>query len=346
MASPTLAQSSTPQQAGSARPLARPDAARILASAREALRIEAEAVRAVGERVDATFVAAVELMLACRGRIVVSGIGKSAHIGRKLAATLASTGSPAFFMHATEASHGDLGMVTGDDVLLALSNSGETAELLSIVPLIKRQGAGLIAMTGNPGSTLAGLADVHLDAHVDKEACPHDLTPTASTTAALALGDALAVVLLELRGFSRDDYARTHPGGTLGRRLLTRVSDVMRSGPRLPRVSIDASVLDAILEVSDKRMGITAVVDGDGHLVGVFTDGDLRRLVQRQQDLTGLSIGEVMHREPRVIEAGGLAVEAVNLMEEHRINQLLVVDADGALVGAVHIHDLTNSKVI
>ncbi len=300
----------------------------------------------LAERLDDSFAKAAQLLLACRGRVVVSGIGKTGHIGRKLAATLASTGTPAFFVHAAEASHGDLGMVTGDDVFLAISNSGEGSELLAIVPQIKRQGAPIVAITGNRNSSLARAADVHLDARVDKEACPLDLSPTSSTTAALALGDALAVVLLDLRGFSRDDFARAHPGGALGRRLLTLVRDIMRSGERMASVPVAASLTDALVEIGRAGLGMTAVLDQDGSLAGVFTDGDLRRLIARTQNFTNLTIGEVMHRNPRTIGADELAVTAAGIMEEHRINQLLVTDTSGELVGALHIHDLTNAKVI
>ncbi len=314
--------------------------------ARDALDIEAEAIVTVKRKLDASFAKAVELMLRCRGRVVVSGVGKSGLIARKVAATLASTGTPALFMHSGEASHGDLGMVTREDVFLALSNSGETEELLRIIPAIKRQGLKLIAMTGNAASSLALHADVHLDAGVDKEACPLNLAPTASTTAALALGDALAVVLLDLRGFSSNDYARSHPGGTLGRRLLTHVRDVMRQGEAIPSVALDAPLTTALLEISKKRMGMTAVCDPHGVLLGVFTDGDLRRLIEQGQDFHALKMSEVMHRHPHLISADALAAEAADLMEQFRINQLLVTDARGVLVGALHIHDLTTAKVI
>jgi arabinose-5-phosphate isomerase len=322
------------------------DAQRVLAIAREVLDVEAQAVTALRDRVDASFVHAVEVLLHCRGRVVVSGIGKSGHIARKIAATFASTGTPAFFVHSAEASHGDLGMVTKDDVFLALSNSGEAAELVSILPILKRQGAKLIAVTGNVDSSLARLADVHLDGHVDKEACPLNLSPTASTTAVLALGDALAVALLELRGFSREDYARSHPGGALGRRLLTHVRDVMRTGAQIPKVVRTASLTEALLEITRKGMAMTAVVDEHGKLAGIFTDGDFRRLIERTQDFGRLSIGEVMHTLPHTISADRLAVEAADLMEKYRINQVLVTDAQGDLVGALHIHDLTTAKVI
>ncbi len=324
----------------------RPDPQRILALGRDVLQTEAEAVAALGARLDDSFVAAVQLLLDCTGRVAVSGIGKSGHIAHKIAATFSSTGTPAFFVHAAEANHGDLGMVTGSDVLIALSNSGETAELLTILPVLKRQGTRLITMTGNPDSSLARIANVHLLAGAEREACPLNLAPTASTTAALALGDALAVTLLELRGFNHEDYARSHPGGALGRRLLTRVSDIMRTGDAIPKVPRTALLSEALLEMTRKRLAMTAVLDESGALVGVFTDGDLRRLFETVHDLSGLVIGEVMHARPRTIEADRLAVEAADQMEHFRINQLLVVDAQGQLVGAVHIHDLTNAKVI
>lgn len=319
---------------------------RVLRLAQDVLQIEAEAITALQARLDSDFMRAIELLLNCSGRVVVSGIGKSGHIAHKLAATFASTGTPAFFVHPAEASHGDLGMVTKDDVFLALSNSGEATELVSILPILKRQGAKLIAITGNPTSSLAQLADVHLNAHVDKEACPLNLSPTASTTAALALGDALAVVLLDLRGFSRDDYARSHPGGSLGRRLLTRVRDVMRTGDAVPTVLEDTALSDALLEITRKGMAMAAVLHTDGTVAGVFTDGDLRRLIERTQNFSDVIIGDVMRLAPRSIGPDRLAVEAADLMERHRINQLLVVDETGALVGALHIHDLTNAKVI
>jgi len=319
---------------------------RLLGRAREVLRIEAEAVARLAERVDASFVQACRLILACTGRVVVSGIGKSGHVARKVAATLASTGTPAFFVHPAEASHGDLGMVTRDDVFVALSNSGSTGELLTIVPVVKRQGARLIAITGDPGSPLARLADVHLHAAIDREACPFNLAPTASTTATLALGDALAVALLDARGFGPMDFALSHPGGALGRRLLTRVGDVMRSGETLPRVPAGARLVDAILEITRKRMGMTAIVAEDGRLAGIFTDGDLRRLIEQGRDLRGLCIDEVMTRAPAIIDAQALAAEAVRIMEDRRISQLLVVDAGHRLAGALHIHDLLTAKVV
>ncbi|MCS6787496.1 MAG: KpsF/GutQ family sugar-phosphate isomerase [Thiobacillaceae bacterium] len=322
------------------------DAADILAMARRTLAIEAQAVAALTERLDAAFVAAVQAFLACRGRVVVSGMGKSGHIARKIAATLASTGTPAFFVHPAEASHGDLGMITGEDVVLALSNSGESAELTTILPLIKRRGARLIAMTGNAGSTLAREADIHLDARVEQEACPHNLAPTASTTAALALGDALAVATLYARGFTAEDFARTHPGGSLGRRLLVHVRDIMHQGEALPVVREDASLKQALLEMTRKGLGMTAVVDGQGRLAGVFTDGDLRRLFERDVDLRALTIGAVMTRNPRTISQDVLAVEAARLMQEARVNGLLALDQAGRLTGAINMHDLLRAGVV
>ncbi len=322
------------------------DIENLLSRAVTVLRIESDAVAALASRIDSSFVDACRLILGCGGRVVVSGIGKSGHIGRKIAATLASTGTPAFFVHAGEASHGDLGMVTRDDVVIALSNSGTTAELLNIVPLIKRSGARLVAVTGNPDSELARLADVHLNAAVDREACPLNLAPTASTTAMLALGDALAVALLEARGFGPDDFALSHPGGALGRALLTHVGDVMRSGASLPVVGSDARLVDAVLEITRKRMGMTAVLDGAGQLAGIFTDGDLRRFLEHGDDPRTATVGEVMSRHPVTIEAEALAVEAVRRMEERLVSQLLVIDGQGKLVGALHIHDLLSAKVV
>lgn len=314
--------------------------------ARKVLRIEAGAVESLAQRLDGDFQQAVDLILNCKGRVVVSGMGKSGHIANKIAATLASTGTPAFFMHPAEASHGDLGMVTGADVVLMLSNSGEGDELLAILPFIKRMGVRLIALTGNPGSTLAREADVHLDAAVAEEACPLGLAPTASTTAALALGDALAVVLLDARGFSEEDFALSHPGGMLGRRLLVHVSDVMRRGDLIPRVSQSASFSDALLEMTRKGLGMTAVVDAAGHPVGILTDGDLRRLFEKKVNFSEASVLEVMHPNPLTITPGKLAVEVVELMEERKINGLLVVDEQGVLVGALNMHDLLKAKVV
>jgi arabinose-5-phosphate isomerase len=319
---------------------------RALALARDVLDIEADAVRALRDQLDGSFIGAMGLLLECRGRVVVSGIGKSGHIARKIAATLASTGTPAFFVHPAEASHGDLGMVTEHDVFIALSNSGESDELVAIVPLIKRLGAKLIAITGRPASSLGQLADFHLNAAVAKEACPLNLAPTASTTAALALGDALAVAVLDARGFGSEDFARSHPGGALGRRLLTYVRDVMRTGAEVPTVAIDATLSDALFQITAKRMGMTAVVGPDNRVAGIFTDGDLRRVLERDGDFRRLPISEVMTRGPRTIGPDHLAVEAVELMERHRINQMLVVDAAGVLIGALNMHDLFSKKVI
>ena len=314
--------------------------------ARRVLRIEADAVRALADRIDGAFLEALSLILNCRGRVIVSGIGKSGHIGRKIASTLASTGTPAYFVHPAEAIHGDLGMITRDDVLIALSNSGESAELLTIVPIVKRQGARLIGMTGNPESSLAREADVHLDAGVAQEACPLNLAPTASTTAALALGDALAVALLDARGFGAEDFARSHPGGTLGRRLLTHVRDVMRAGEAVPAVAPEASVADAILEISRGGIGMTAVITPQRQVIGIFTDGDLRRAFAGNLDLRTLTVADIMGRQPRAIGPDKLAVEAVELMEQFRINQVPVVDEHGTLIGALNMHDLFQAKVI
>ncbi|QPI51957.1 KpsF/GutQ family sugar-phosphate isomerase [Massilia antarctica] len=321
---------------------------RAMQLARETLEIEADAIRALHARLvtDDSVGQAVGLLMECGGRVVVSGMGKSGHIARKIAATLASTGTPAMFVHPGEAAHGDLGMVTAQDAFIAISNSGETAELMAILPIIKRMGAPLIAMTGNPQSSLALLADVHLDVSVAKEACPLNLAPTASTTVTLALGDALAVALLDAHGFKEEDFARSHPGGALGRRLLTHVRDVMRSGDAVPKVTADVSLSAALLEITQKGMGMTAIVDEAQRPVGVFTDGDLRRLIERVQDFTKIAIRDVMHADPRRVGPDQLAVDAVAIMEEFRINQMLVVDTDGKLVGALHIHDLTRAKVI
>jgi arabinose-5-phosphate isomerase len=323
------------------------DSQRLLALAREVLETEARAIAAIASRLGPAFVAAVELVRGCRGRVVVTGIGKSGHIARKLAATLASTGTPAFFVHAAEASHGDLGMIATGDVVIMLSNSGETDELTSLTPHLKRQGARLIAITGNEQSSLAQTADVHLDATVDAEACPLGLAPTASTTAALALGDALALALLDARGFSVEDFARSHPGGALGRKLLTRVADIMRTGDAIPVVAQDASVADAALEMSGKGMGMTAVADAAGVVSGIFTDGDLRRMLSRTGDLTRVAVADVMTRSPRTIAPTRLAIDCVELMETPpKVMALLVIDADGRLVGALHMHDLFHARVV
>ena len=325
-----------------------PDSAteKALGLARDVLAIEAAAVQALIHRVDENFRRALDLMRACQGRVVVSGMGKSGHIARKIASTLASTGTPAFFVHPAEASHGDLGMITLDDAVIALSNSGESAELLTIVPILKRTGAKLIAMTGNPNSSLAREADVHLDTSVEREACPLNLAPTASTTAALALGDALAVALLDMRGFGADDFARSHPGGALGKRLLVHVSDVMRVGDALPQVREDALVQAAMLEMTRKGMGLTAIVDAAGRVVGIYTDGDLRRSLDQGIDIRTAPVATVMTRAPRHIAPNKLAAEAVKLMQDHKVYALLVVDGNGQLVGAVNMHDLMNAGVV
>jgi len=314
--------------------------------ARRVLAIEADAVRALIARLDERFLAAVSLILACTGRVIVSGIGKSGHIARKIASTLSSTGTPAYFVHPAEASHGDLGMIQDDDVFIGISYSGESDELLQIVPLVKRRGAKLIVIAGSATSSLAREANVFLDAAVDQEACPLNLAPTASTTAALALGDALAVALLDARGFSADDFARSHPGGALGRRLLTHVIDVMRSGADLPRVSDSATLREAVLEMSRGRLGMTAVLDAAGRVRGIVTDGDLRRALERIADVGTAQVTDVMSSSPRTIRPEALAVEAVEIMESHKVNQLLVVDARGELVGALNIHDLFRAKIL
>jgi arabinose-5-phosphate isomerase len=317
-----------------------------LEMARRVLRIEADAVAALAGRLGTEFDRAIELILACRGRVIVSGIGKSGHIARKIAATMASTGTPAFFVHAAEAVHGDLGMITRDDVMIALSNSGENDELLTIVPLVKRQGGRLIAITGNAQSSLARESDVHLDARVDEEACPLNLAPTASTTAALALGDALAVALLDARGFGAEDFARSHPGGALGRKLLTHVRDVMRAAAEVPTVDETTLIPGALLAMTRGGMGMVAVRDAEGRLAGIFTDGDLRRAMEKLGDLRALQVGSMATRTPRTIEPERLAVEAVEMMERHKVNQLLVIAADGQLAGALNMHDLFRAKVV
>jgi arabinose-5-phosphate isomerase len=323
-----------------------PEKDMVLDVAREVLEIEARAISNLIQRLDDHFAGAVELIRNCRGRIVVSGIGKSGHIARKIASTLASTGTPAFFVHPAEASHGDLGMVTREDVFVALSNSGESTELLEIVPLVKRQGAKLVAMTGNLDSSLAREADVQLYTGAEKEACPLNLAPTASTTAALALGDALAVAMMKVRGFTRDDFAAAHPGGSLGRRLLTHVRDVMRTGTNAPSIRQNARVMEGIREITRARMGMTAVLDDSDRIVGIFTDGDLRRCLERGTPLHAILMMEVMTSNPRTIGPDRLAVEAVELMERYHINQVLVVDAEQKLIGALNMHDLFRAKVI
>ena len=322
------------------------DATKFVDVGRQALRIEAQAVAALVDRLGDEFAAACRIFLDCRGRVVVSGMGKSGHIGGKIAATFASTGTPSFFLHPAEASHGDLGMLTKGDAVLAISNSGETAELLTILPLIKRMGAPLVAMTGNANSTLAREAEVHLDVSVAAEACPLNLAPTASTTVTLAMGDALAVALLGHRGFTEADFARSHPGGALGRRLLLHVSDVMRHGSELPMVKADTPLSQGLLEMSRKGLGMTAIVDDKNHVVGIFTDGDLRRALDREIDIHGSKMADVMTAGCRSIGPQELAAEAVLLMERHAINGLLVLDADGVLVGALNVHDLLRAGVM
>jgi arabinose-5-phosphate isomerase len=312
----------------------------LLALARDVLTIESRAVAALSDRLDDDFVAACELCLATTGRIVVSGMGKSGHVSNKIAATLASTGTPAFFMHPAEASHGDLGMITSQDLLLAVSYSGETAEVVTILPVVKRMGAKLLSITGNPKSTMARAADAHLDISVAEEACPLNLAPTASTTATLAMGDALAVALLKSRGFTAEDFARSHPSGSLGKRLLLRVSDVMRSGDRVPAVSADVSLRDGLMEMTDKGLGMTAIVGENGKLEGIFTDGDLRRTLDSGADIHKTKIRDVMHSKCTVTSSDVLAAEALHLLEENQITSLLVTDENNRLIGALNIHDL------
>ncbi len=314
---------------------------------REVLLREAECVRSLADAVDnGNFAQAIRLILDCPGRIIVSGVGKSAHVGRKIAATLASTGTPAFFVHAAEAAHGDLGMITPDDVVIAVSYSGTTNELLTIIPVLKREGIRLIAITGNPESTLAKAADVGLDIGVRSEACPLNLAPTSSTTATLALGDAIAVALMHEKGFTKEDFARSHPGGALGRRLLTHVKDIMRSGDDVPSVREGTSVLDAVREITKKHIGMTAIVDEENRVTGIFTEGDLRRLIEKKGDIRSLKIEDVMTRTPTTIEAAEMAASAAKILEKTLKNQLLVVDKEGHLIGALHMHDLMSAKVI
>jgi len=322
------------------------DAERALAMARRTVEIEVRALQALAGRLGASFAAAVQAVLACRGRVVVMGMGKSGHVGRKIAATLASTGTPALFVHPAEASHGDLGMVQPGDVVLAISNSGESDELAALLPPMRRLGVTLLAMTGRADSTLARHADHVLCSAVDEEACPLNLAPTASTTAQMALGDALAVALLDARGFRPEDFARSHPGGALGRKLLIHVRDLMRSGDALPRVEPAAHFHALLREMTGKGLGFAAVVDESGRPVGIFTDGDLRRLIERGADLRDLVAAQVMHPGPRVVRDDALAVEAAAVMEQHRVTSVLAVDAHGALVGALNTHDLMRAKVI
>ena len=314
--------------------------------AKQVLRIESEAILALIDRIDVSFLDALSLILNCQGRIIVSGIGKSGHIARKIASTFASTGTPAFFVHPAEASHGDLGMISADDVLIVLSNSGESAELLNILPFVKRQGARLIAMTGNPRSSLANDADVHLNAAVAQEACPLNLAPTASTTAALALGDALAVALLDARGFGAEDFAQSHPGGALGRKLLIRMREVMRTGEAIPTVSPEASIANATREISRGGIGMTVVITPEREILGIFTDGDLRRTLLAHRDWQTLTVSDVMTRNPKVMEPEKLVAEAVEMMDKHKINQVLVVDEHDRLLGALNMHDLFKVKAL
>ncbi len=318
----------------------------LVSRARQVLAIESAAVAALEARIGDQFVAACRLIDTCTGRVVVTGLGKSGHIGDKIAATFASTGTPAFFLHTAEASHGDLGMITAEDVVLAISNSGEIAELVAILPMIKRLGAGLIALTGKPQSTLGRLADVVLDISVPQEACPLNLAPTASTTATLAMGDALAVALLDARGFTEEDFARSHPGGSLGRKLLLHVEDVMRTGEQLPKVVVDTSLHDGLIEMSAKGLGMTTVVDDHNRVLGVFTDGDLRRLLDKPFDVHRSKMGELMKRNPKSVQPKMLAAEAVHVMETARITALPVTDAEGTLVGALNVHDLFRAGVM
>ncbi len=323
------------------------DGAALRRSATTVLRTEARAIESLCGRIDGQFQAACELILNCRGRVVLSGMGKSGHIAHKVAATLASTGTPAFFVHPGEASHGDMGMILADDVVLAISNSGETDELLAILPMLKRKGIALIVMSGNEGSSLGRIADVHIDVSVSEEACPLGLAPTASTTAALAMGDALAIALLEARGFTADDFARSHPAGSLGRRLLLHISDVMHQGTAIPSVGHSASVFDAVMEMTRQGLGMTAVVDADQRLLGVFTDGDLRRAVDDAPiDLRRTPVIGVMTANPKTIGPDQLAVEAARVMEDFKIHALLVVGDGGRLVGALNIHDLLRARVV
>ena len=310
------------------------------------LELERQAIDDLCARVDADFVTACQLMLGCEGRVVVTGMGKSGHVGGKMAATLASTGTPSFFVHPGEASHGDLGMITRQDVVIAISNSGETAEVVTIVPLIKRLKVPLIAMTGKPASTLARAADVHIDVSVQQEACPLNLVPTSSTTATLAMGDALAIALLEARGFSEEDFAMTHPGGSLGRRLLLKISDVMHTGERVPRVDADTPLTEALLEMTRKGFGMTAIVDDQEKVLGVYTDGDLRRSLDQGVDVRAVSVGEVMTRGGRHARSDWLAAQAVQMMEEYKITALLIEDENDRLVGVVHMHDLLQAGVV
>ncbi|MEB2326606.1 MAG: KpsF/GutQ family sugar-phosphate isomerase [Pseudomonas sp.] len=318
----------------------------LIDTAQRTIQLETEAVEQLRSRIDERFVLACELILACKGRVVVVGMGKSGHIGRKIAATLASTGTPAFFVHPAEASHGDMGMITRDDVVLALSNSGTTSEIVTLLPLIKRLGLNLISMTGNPESVLAKAAAVNLDASVAVEACPLNLAPTSSTTVSLVLGDALAIALLEARGFTAEDFAFSHPGGALGRRLLLKVEHVMHTGERLPKVQLGTSLRDALLEMTRKGLGMTVVVERDGRLAGIFTDGDLRRTLDKGIDVRQSLIDDVMTARGKTANADMLAAEALKIMEDHKINSLVVIDATGLPIGALNMHDLLRAGVM
>ncbi|AYF88335.1 KpsF/GutQ family sugar-phosphate isomerase [Pseudomonas sp. DY-1] len=318
----------------------------LIKSAQRTIQLEREAIDALMPRIDADFVRACELILDCKGRVVVVGMGKSGHVGNKIAATLASTGTPSFFVHPAEASHGDMGMITREDVVLALSNSGSTAEIVTLLPLIKRLGITLISLTGNPDSPLAKAAAANLDARVGQEACPLNLAPTSSTTAALVLGDALAIALLEARGFTAEDFAFSHPGGALGRRLLLKVENIMHSGESLPSVARGTPLREALLEMTRKGLGMTAVVESDGHLAGIFTDGDLRRTLDKGVDVRQASIDDVMTVHGKTVRPDMLAAEALKIMDDHKINVLVVVDEDDRPIGALHIHDMTRAGVI
>ena len=328
------------------RAVAPPETADVIAIGRAVLDIESRALAALIERVDTAFATAVAQMLGCRGRIVVLGMGKSGHVGGKIAATLASTGSPAFFVHPGEASHGDMGMITREDVVLALSNSGETRELVVLIPLIRRMGVPLIAMTGNPDSSLAQESTVHINVAVSEEACPLGLAPTSSTTAALAMGDALAIAMLQARGFTEEDFARSHPGGALGRRLLLKINGMTHTGADMPTVSPDAKIADALVEMTRKGLGMTAVVDAEQRVVGVFTDGDLRRAIDQRVDLNDTLIAAAMTRDCTTVDSDLLAADALRIMQERKINALLVVDGDRRLIGVLNMHDLLRTGAL
>lgn len=318
----------------------------LIASGRRTIRLEQEAIAALEERIGDDFVRACRLVLECKGRVVVTGMGKSGHIGHKIAATLASTGTPAFFVHPGEASHGDLGMITRGDVVIAISNSGNSPEILTMLPILKRLGIPMITMTGKPHSPLGEAAEVSLDIRVASEACPLDLAPTSSTTATLVMGDALAVALLEARGFTAEDFALSHPGGILGRRLLLRVNDLMHSGERTPKVRAQTSLLDALSEITEKGLGMTTVVAEDGALLGVFTDGDLRRAVDRGYDIRAVSIENIMTQNPTTVQQDALAAEALTIMENRKITALVVTDKQNRAVGVIHMHDLLRAGLV